>query len=1101
MNPTKDDGQRERALTELKSTLLVEASAGTGKTSLLAGRAAMLLASDCPVSSIAAITFTERAAAELRGRIEKFAGLLIEGTIPDDLAPAFRERPLGDDHKANLRRRREQLGELTAGTIHAFCLSILQTYAVEARIDPGAAVMDAEQTKLAFESVLDAWLSERLGDSADAHDPIVAMAAANPGRAVKTLRDLATFRREHPKARPLPTPGYTDAVHDFADAVQGYRRWAGDVPTPDKAMADIEAFEELATNLSPVLSGTPSFEELLRMLHPDSRLLPVRKPDYDDSRVLFAYRSRLGEWRKVSDAIAGAELADEDQRHYERCAMLFGQAMGSMADALLEQYFGETDALMQRFEDFKLSAALLDFDDILIRTHSLLTSNEDVRRAVAGRYRHILVDEFQDTDALQTEILFLIGGDRDGALRPGTLFLVGDPKQAIYRFRGADLDTYLKASRNIAEQFPGNVLRIAANFRSERRILNHVDRVFEDRLRAQLGDYGRLEHTIEDPHSPAVVRHPYPTQQTDGTHTARQAEAREIADLCASIVGNVEVRRSDGSIGVAEPGDIALLSPSRTQLWLYERALENKGLPVASQAGKNLYRRQETQDVVALVRALADSRDTLALGAVLRGPLVGFSERELLDVTLALRDHEEGAVLRLRKDPLPIAHEGVRDVMALLDGLWRKRRGTTPHALLTEALDRLRAIPTTARRSTDQRGRALANLSSLIERSRSYSVRGLKQFAIDLSGEWEQEVAFDEAAADHPHDSINIVTIHKAKGLEWPIVIPINLISMWRRPDEFFYRAEDRSLHWTLGDVASSSLGAAIAADAAETRRENERLLYVAATRAIDLLIIPDPSAPRTDSWFSFLDLGQSALNPFRLPAPKRWTSRPAAPNTQTREIFLAEGERLASLSTDIVWERPSRDADRELLESIAAGSSEIDGDNVQGDTIVGAGARRGTILHRLMEEMIAGLCAPEVEPLLERAALLFRETDEDGGVPPAVEELAATALKTFTHPELATHRDLLIAEFPLYAAESELLLVSARADAVAIDRDEAVAAFDWKSDVAPTEAARRQHKGQLAQYLRLIGAPFGAVVYMTAARLDWIDRDGNDAASPEGQG
>jgi CRISPR-associated exonuclease Cas4 len=139
-----DDTQRQRALTDLDSTLLVEASAGTGKTSLLAGRVVMLLAAGRPPSSIAAITFTERAAAELRERVDKFAGLLVNRIVPKDLEPAFRQRPLSDDQAKAVASARTSIGELTASTIHSFCLSILQSYAVEARIDPGAAVMDAE---------------------------------------------------------------------------------------------------------------------------------------------------------------------------------------------------------------------------------------------------------------------------------------------------------------------------------------------------------------------------------------------------------------------------------------------------------------------------------------------------------------------------------------------------------------------------------------------------------------------------------------------------------------------------------------------------------------------------------------------------------------------------------------------------------------------------------------------------------------------------------------------------------------------------------------------------------------------------------------------
>ena len=184
MIPRPDDKQRERALIDLDSTLLVEASAGTGKTSLLAGRVAMLLAAGHAPSSIAAITFTERAAAELRARVDKFATILVDRTvpIPKDLEPAFRQRRLSDAQVEALSSARTRLGELTASTIHSFCLTILQSYAVEARIDPGATVMDAEQTDLAFQSIFDSWLNQRLGHGARPDDPIVVMAArSKPG--------------------------------------------------------------------------------------------------------------------------------------------------------------------------------------------------------------------------------------------------------------------------------------------------------------------------------------------------------------------------------------------------------------------------------------------------------------------------------------------------------------------------------------------------------------------------------------------------------------------------------------------------------------------------------------------------------------------------------------------------------------------------------------------------------------------------------------------------------------------------------------------------------------------------------------------------------
>lgn len=1099
MKRTPDDSVRERTLTDLDSTLLVEASAGTGKTSLLAGRVAMLLAAGRSPSAIAAITFTERAAAELRDRVDKFAGQLVDRKVPKDLEPAFRRAPLSDEQAKALGDARPHLGELTASTIHSFCLAILQSYAVEARIDPGAAVMDGDQTDLAFASIFGTWLSQRLGNAARPNDPIVVMAAHDPTEAVKTLKSLAKFRRSHPEARPLPPPRYADAIYDLVEAVGEYRRWIGRVAAPDQALADVEALEELANALAPATAGDLDFSRLWALVHPKSEVLLPR-----GGRELKRYNSRLKLWSSSAGKSDGRQLSAFGQEHYERCAKLFADAIGAIADTLLASFFGETDELVAAFDQFKRNAAVLDFDDILIRTRTLLRTDERVREEVARRYRHILVDEYQDTDPLQSEILFLIAGEPGPSdawegrkLRPGALFMVGDPKQAIYRFRGADLKCYLRARSAIQAQFPENVLPIAANFRSGKSILEHVDRVFAERLTKQLGGYVTLECTVaEDPERiQNIARLSYHVSADSYVGPIRDFEAQAVADLCASLVGNARVRRSDGKIALAEPGDIALLAPRRTELWRYERALEEKGLPVASQAGKNLYRRQESQDFVALVRALADSRDTLALGALLGGPLIGLTERELLDITQALREHDRGAVFDLRTDLSCVDHPLAHHVMHSLQELWRKRRGTTPYALLSEAIERLRVIPSIVGRTPDQQARSLGNINSLLERARSYHVRGLKQLAIDLSSEWESQLATDEAQSDHQGSRIEIVTVHRAKGLEWPIVIPINFVTMPKREDDFFFRSTDNTVHWTLGDVISSTLDDAVAADLAEAADEHERLLYVACTRAMDLLVLPAPSWSPNGGWMKFFDLGQSLLKEVRHPSRQHaQAASAAARNDQSASVFVEERERTDRLNPRIEWRRPSlADIDRELLDRA---TFEIVADEAYSGVepgVVGAGALRGIILHKLMEELLTAMVKPDQEALRSRAAALTGQIFVRGAAGPDPSEMANAALRTFLHAELKPYIAKLVPEIPLYGAQSETVLTAARADAVAFEGGVPTAVFDWKSDVSPTPENHTSYVSQLLEYLELSGVKKGAVVYMTSGEVRWVHSGRSD--------
>jgi len=587
----------------------------------------------------------------------------------------------------------------------------------------------------------------------------------------------------------------------------------------------------------------------------------------------------------------------------------------------------------------------------------------------------------------------------------------------------------------------------------------------------------------------AIAKFSYSVRESEYVDDVRIPEARAIAQLCASLIGNVQVRRSNGEIALAEPGDIALLAPTGTDLWLYERELEDKGLPVASQAGKNLYRRQEAQDFIALVRALADNRDTLALGAVLRGPLVGLTERELLDVTGALRQHEDGAVLSLRTDLTRIHHPVTLEVMTIVEELWRKRRGTTPHALLSDAIERLRVIPSIAARGKYQRDRSLGNLALLLARSRAYAVRGLKQLATDLASQWSLGVSFDEAPSDHTGDNIDIITVHKAKGLEWPIVIPINLVSMPRPIEEFFYNVDHGTVHWTFGEIAASTLAAVLAEDKAETANERERLLYVACTRALDLLILPSPSWWRADSWFNFFDLGQDGLQEIRLKMPVPSAEPPArSASAQTPQIFAQEADRIVGATRTIVWRRPSlHDVDRELLEQATVEAGATQDDPQSEAVIIGAGSLRGVILHKLMEELITGTVTADVAPLTTRAVTLIDQVAVEREAAPAPAELVTTALKTFRHKDLVSWIDKLVPEFPLYGSRSNTELVSARADAIAIENGKATIALDWKSDIAPSASDRKAYKGQLLQYLALVGVSQGAVVYMTGQEIDWI--------------
>ena len=980
MTKLPDEVERLRALQELASTLLVEAAAGTGKTSLLAGRVVCLLAAGVPPREISAITFTEFAAGELRERIARYLQEILSRRVPDELGLAFPSGPTREQSQA-LQKAAERFDELTCTTIHGFCHLLLRIYAVEAGIDPGAEIIDRTQADFAFATIFERWLRDRLSGMTTASDPIAWTAENDPIHAEELLRELAEFRRAHRTARPLPARIETDADVAFSEAVAEFRRWFNSVGGPAEAEQDLFDLEELAQHFRGKFVPIPSFEGLWRLAHP-ARIAIMRKSGLD----LLDYR-RLGVWRGAVGKAEGERLAAVAAEHYEACAAAFREIMGQLATAIVSVFSAELDELIQRFESFKRSAAVLDFDDLLHLTREVFRQQATVRAAAAKRFTRVLVDEFQDTDPIQAEIIFLLTSDETTAERwnerrlvPGRLFMVGDPKQAIYRFRGADIATYRLVRAAIERQFPGNLVRVAANFRSGDGILRHINQCFQTPLQDQESGYVALEPTRKGAEHglPGVVKVKVDVIPQSRVDDIRDEEAKVVAETCARLIGNLKIRRADRSVHVLSAGDIALLAPTGRELWRYERALEEAELPFSSQAGKNFYRRQEVQDLVALVRALGDSRDTIALGALMRGPLVGLTEEELLDLAEALASKTDAdnasAHLSLRTDPHVILHPIARETLTILRDLQRRVRSTAPALLLGEAVERLRVRAILMTRSPDQASRALANVDALLEKARAYGVRGFRQFARDVDEEWSRRFAHDEGVVDADEHSIKIVTIHSSKGLEWPVVIPINTASGARPPEQFAHRRGDDTLHWVLGDVVPPALADAMTSQAQEEAKERLRLLYVACTRAMDLLVLPALSWSANTSWARTIDLQLDRVADLNISdLSKKPLARPAeAPNTQTLAQFEVEQLEIASAFARIRWIRPS-DADPDLI-TLERPTAVAWDQPVEAISVQGAGTGRGIVLHKIMEELVTGEVEANVDAIRERSTLLVQQ-------------------------------------------------------------------------------------------------------------------------------
>ena len=563
------------------------------------------------------------------------------------------------------------------------------------------------------------------------------------------------------------------------------------------------------------------------------------------------------------------------------------------------------------------------------------------------------------------------------------------------------------------------------------------------------------------------------------------------------------VRGHNGEMRPCRLGDIALLAPVGTELWRFEQALEDRGVAVSTQAGKGFFHRQEIQDLIALTRTLADGRDTLALGALLRGPLVGLTEAELLDIAEALPldedypDRSPGSICWT--DPEHIRHDLAQGLIRSLHSLAMRARSTTPYALLSDAVRLLNLRSQLRQRFKAGADRALANTDVFLEMSRAYDVRGLRAFASDMRANWEEAHRQVEGRPDAEEQSVALITVHASKGLEWPIVIPINMTGAPRGESGLMHdRRSDRFSIPVFGREPADYAGIRDW-NVAELARERVRLWYVAATRARDLLILPRHSrALRDGAYARIVDFALPLLPSIDPKALGQAMATPPAPaeNQQTRNIFAKEAGEIVRSHRKIEWRQPSRSeaaAPAEVERQPIFGNTELIEEAAEHpSTPVAGGATRGTILHKLMEEVLNGEIDDDLDALVARAKELMAQlsiTPSDrasDGISPR--EVAQTIVRTLNIPEIAELRPRLVPEHTIYgsqASDDGEIIVSGIADAVAYDAKGRIEVIvDWKSDVDMDAERLNSYRGQLAAYQQHTGASHAFLVLMTAGKI-----------------
>jgi ATP-dependent helicase/nuclease subunit A len=840
-----DQAARDVIANALDDTVVVEAAAGTGKTTELVKRILRVLATGgatggAKVRNVVAVTFTEKAAGELKLRLREALERERSGTA--------------DAHvKARLDKALARLEEAHVSTIHGFCAELLRERPVEARVDPLFAVLTEAQSERLFDEAFGGWIQAQLADPPEGIRRALRRSvwsgfnrtAREDGpidRVRRAAWELAQWRdftspwTRRPFDRDGEVARLIGELHQFAALTEGASY------AKDNLYVDTAA----ARHLSQEIALHQSFN------HHDPDGWEARLADLSRDRNFSKARHGRGPTYKAGVPRAAIISALEALQ-----AHLDGFRLDADADlaALLQQ---ELAGAVARYETLKARAGALDFLDLLLKARDLLTGDASVRRGFQKRFTHIFVDEFQDTDPLQAEILLLLAAAdpaetdwRKVIPVPGRLFIVGDPKQSIYRFRRADVEIYRTVCARL-EQCGAKSVKLTTSFRSVPRIQAVVNAAFApimtgDPITLQ-ADYVPLSPSrAELPKQPAVVALPVPRP-----YGARNVSAMAIEASLPDAVGayvewlinesrwKVTERAGESPVPI-EARHICLLfrrfiSFGDDVTMPYAQALEARSIKHVLVGGKTFHDREEVESVRAALAAIEWPDDELSVFATLRGPLFAIGDEELLDWKRRYGSFHPFRVGTEEPHLRPIG-----EALQLLQRLHRRRNYIPVADTIQQLLNATRAHVALVLRPAGEQ--ALANVLHVAELARQYEASGgisFRGFVDELRVAAENAQAAEAPILEEGSDGVRMMTVHKAKGLEFPVVILADLTCKLARAEAGrWIDPPSGRCALKIGGWAPIDLVLHDAEEAARDRAEAERLTYVAATRARDLLVVP----------------------------------------------------------------------------------------------------------------------------------------------------------------------------------------------------------------------------------------------------------------------
>lgn len=919
--PALADAADRRAIVErLDTNILLEAAAGTGKTTCLVSRmVALIREGRTSVERLTAVTFTLKAAAHLREAFQ----VSLERSAAEEADPARRGR------------LEEALANISAcfiGTIHAFCARLLRERPVEAGVDPGFEEMDEPENLAARSEAWDRY-AERLFVEESPRLPEL----TELGVSLEQLRGTYEIICENSDVVPAVAAGL--ARPSFATERRAVERFLDGLRSEMPETAPEEGWDKFAGPLREALRLRMVLDlqyepELVRVMEAIERTeKPVKKRWSNEKRAL--------------------ELWAECQTLQDEVVL---PALRRWREYLHPILIGAIIPAVEEFALFRRRQGRLNFQDLLLLARDLLKNHPSVRRAFRERFSPILVDEFQDTDPIQAEVLLTLTGEeitetdwRRLTPAAGSLFVVGDPKQSIYRFRRADIETYNRVRERILET-GGEVYHLTTNFRSSTKICSWVNEVFSHLLPASATNeqaaHVPLVPTRSDDGETGVFRLEVPADGKTKDAEVVRWDAETLADWVAAAIAD-KTRK-------LLPEDFLILARYRRNLPAYARALEARGIPYEIAGGGAFRDSAELKALLPFLQALADPDDPVPLVATLRGPLFGVDDAALY------RFKRAGGRFSFRTSPPEGTDPRIARAWELFLEGERLMDSLPPGAAVARLCERLGWI---AAGAAEELGETRAgNLLKALTAARKFSSQG-EDFGrvVERLTEMVEEGETEEMSTEPGRsNAVALMTLHRAKGLEAKVVLLAEPVDKWdQKPSVWIDReAEFPEGHFVIRR-RTSAFGVVdmarpqdwdekSAREQAFEDAEKVRLLYVASTRAKERLVVSLKRQKNKDGTIKFKGpwcrLEPWLRAPLEKPAPAA-TASPPPPLRDVPKAFAAFEQRRAARLASAA--RPGYSVTQVTAVSHAAGASLPFADRT------GRGMSWGRVLHRLLEALM----------------------------------------------------------------------------------------------------------------------------------------------------